>query len=70
MSEEVLDAGLSVPRAMIWSLVINGTMGLIFVFTFAFSVPSINEALQDPSGYAFMWIFRTALGSGSLAGTS
>ena len=68
MSEEVLDAGLSVPRAMIWSLVINGTMGLIFVFTFAFSVPSISEALNDPSGYAFMWVLRTALGGGSSAG--
>lgn len=68
MSEEVLDAGVSVPRAMIWSLAINGTMGLIFVFTFAFSVPSVNEALHDPSGYAFMWVFRTALRDGSLAG--
>lgn len=68
MSEEVLDAGVSVPRAMIWSLAINGTMGLIFVFTFAFSVPSVNEALNDPSGYAFMWVFRTSLSDGSLAG--
>jgi choline transport protein len=68
MSEEVLDAGVSVPRAMMWSLAINGTMGLIFVFTLAFSIPSVTEALDDPSGYAFMWIFRTALSPDSAAG--
>ena len=68
MSEEVLDAGVSVPRAMMWSLAINGTMGLIFVFTFAFSIPSIDEALHDPSGYAFLWVFRTALKDDSVAG--
>ncbi|KAK1811741.1 hypothetical protein LTR12_013876 [Friedmanniomyces endolithicus] len=45
MSEEVRDAGLSVPRAMIGSILLNGIIGFIALIPFLFALPSIDDAL-------------------------
>lgn len=61
MSEEVSDAGLSVPRAMMWTFFINGGTGLIFLISVLFAIPSVDDALNDPTGYPFLYIFQVAM---------
>lgn len=61
MSEEVSDAGLSVPRSMMWTFYINGGTGLIFLVSILFAIPSVDDALNDPTGYPFLYMFRVAM---------
>ena len=34
MSEEIADASLSLPRAMFWSMVVNGVLGVLLLITY------------------------------------
>lgn len=69
MSEEVSDAGLSVPRSMMWTFYINGGTGLIFLVSLLFAIPSVEDALNDPTGYPFLYVFQTAMPD-AIAGTN
>ncbi|KXL51510.1 hypothetical protein M433DRAFT_60067 [Acidomyces richmondensis BFW] len=60
MSEEVRHAGLSVPRAMIWSIFINSTIGLVALISFLFACPNINDAVNDPSGFPLVYVLNLA----------
>ena len=62
MSEEVSDAGLNVPRAMVWSYFGNGVIAFIFLVTYLFAIPSVEDALNDPSGFPFIYVFDQAGG--------
>lgn len=66
MSEEVKDAGIVVPRAIICSYVVNGFMGLILLITYLFCIPSIDDALVDASGYPFLYVFRSSMSTGAV----
>ncbi|KAI5362443.1 Putative amino acid/polyamine transporter I [Septoria linicola] len=61
MSEEVSDAGLSVPRSMMWTFYINGSTGLVFLVAILFAIPSVEEALNHLTGYPFLYIFQLAM---------
>src|SRR5689334_24093971 len=61
MAEEVKDAGRNVPRAMVWSFALNGLLGLFFVITYLFCLPSVEDALADPTGFPFLYVFRQAV---------
>lgn len=61
MAEEVKDAGLSVPQAMFWSYLINAIMAILVIITICFAIPDLDAALNDPSGYPFLWAFRNGL---------
>ena len=67
MAEEVRDAGLNVPRAMVWSYFGNGIVALIFLITYLFSIPSVEDALNDESGFPFIYVFSNAV---SIAGVN
>lgn len=60
MAEEVQESSRNVPRAMVWSFVVNipPTMGLLL--TYLFCMPSVADAVADPSGYPFIYVFREA----------
>ncbi|KAL9599853.1 MAG: hypothetical protein Q9219_003547 [cf. Caloplaca sp. 3 TL-2023] len=60
MAEEVEDASRSVPLAIVYSYLLNGAMGLILLTTYLFAIPSVSDALADPSTYPFIYAFRTA----------
>jgi amino acid transporter len=49
MAEEVKDAGLNVPNAMVWSYVLNGILAMIILVTYLFALPSVDDALDDPT---------------------
>ncbi len=63
MSEEIQDAARVVPRSMIFSIALNGVLGLGMVIAMLFSLGDINAALASPTGYPFLEIFYNAVGS-------
>ena len=49
MAEEIKDAGLNVPNAMVWSYVLNEFLATILLVTYLFAMPSVSDALNDPT---------------------
>ena len=68
MAEEVEDAGRSVPIAIVWSYVLNGLMGFILLISYLFAIPSVDDALNDPSTYPFIYAFRNAVPTAGVNG--
>lgn len=68
MSEEIVDSGRSVPIAMFWSFIINGILALIFLVAYVFAIPSVNDAINDPTTYPFIYVFRIALPTSGVNG--
>lgn len=66
MAEEVKDAGRYVPIAIVWSYVGNGLIALVFLVTFLFAMPSVKEALDDPSGFPFIYVFQKTVSTGGV----
>ena len=57
MSEEIKDASLVLPRAIMWAAGINGTMGFIMIITFCFCLGSVFDIIASPTGYPFIQVF-------------
>jgi amino acid transporter len=67
MAEEVRDADRYVPLSLFWSYIGNGIMAIIFLVTYLFSIDNLEAAVTDPSGFPFLYVFKSAL---SLAGVN
>lgn len=67
MSEEVREARIAVPRALMASVTINGILGFGMLLGVLFCIGSIDNALTPSTGFSFMEIFQEALGSNSFA---
>lgn len=67
MSEEVKNATTDVPRSMLLSLAINGSLALGMLFAVLFSAADIPALLNDDKATtsAFIRIFKAAVGSES-----
>ena len=63
MAEEVGDAAIVVPKAMIWSFAINIPFTFGMVISYLYCLKSIPDALSDPTGFPFIYVFRQATGS-------
>ncbi|KAH8895963.1 amino acid transporter [Thozetella sp. PMI_491] len=61
MAEEVKDAGLNVPNAIVWSYIVNGLLAMVMLVSYLFCLTSVDDALNDPSDYPFIWVFEQAL---------
>jgi choline transport protein len=61
MAEELQDAARAVPRSMVWTTVINGTMGMTMIITLCFCLGSL-DVLQSPLG-AYIQVFLNSTGS-------
>lgn len=59
MSEETEDAGAAVPHAMVWSYILNGALGLVFLITYLFCLTDLEAALE--LDYPFLLVFQKAL---------
>lgn len=60
MSEEVRDASLTIPLAMISTLVLNGLTGLVMAITFVYCIGPIDAALLPQYNFAFIGTFYNA----------
>lgn len=58
LSEEVKDAGFTVPRSMVWAFVINVCMGLLFIISFLFAMPNVQDAVNYAGGtFSFFYVY-------------
>ena len=67
MSEEIANASVVVPRALMASYVISGVTAFASLIAVLFCTNDIDAALASPTGYPFMEILLNA--TGSTAGT-
>lgn len=67
MSEEVRDAGRTIPRTMILTTVFNGLFGWIMVITYCFCIGDLEQVVSSPTGQPFMQVFLNSTGSASSA---
>ncbi len=42
MSEELKDASIQLPKAMMWSILLNGVMGITMLITFCFCIHDVD----------------------------
>lgn len=63
MAEEVENASTVVPRAMVWSFTLNIPFTFGMVISYLFCMPSVEDALSDPTGFPFIYVFRQATGT-------
>ncbi|KAL9625354.1 MAG: hypothetical protein Q9160_000417 [Pyrenula sp. 1 TL-2023] len=58
----VHNATTAVPRAMVFSIMLNGAMGLGMLLAVLFCLGDVEKVLDSPTGYPFMAIFQQAVG--------
>ena len=63
MSEEIQNASLVVPRSLMTSIFINGSLGFGMLIMTLFSLHDIDAAQNSPTGYPFMQIFLRSTSS-------
>ena len=68
MSEEIKDASLTVPRALMGSVALNITLTFVAIITICFCLGDPTAALESTTGYPFIEMFYNA--TQSYAGTN
>lgn len=63
MAEELQDASRSLPRAMMWTAYVNGSMGFIMIVTFMMMLGDPETALDSATGYPFIDVSAPRSGS-------
>ncbi|KAL8784626.1 MAG: hypothetical protein Q9195_008975 [Heterodermia aff. obscurata] len=69
MSEEIKNASVAVPRAMVSSIMLNGSMSFGMLLAVLFSIGDVNSVLGSNTGYPFLAILQQGVSSirGALA---
>ncbi|CAO2649329.1 Nn.00g067140.m01.CDS01 [Neocucurbitaria sp. VM-36] len=67
MSEELKDASVVLPKAMMWAVFFNGIFGIIMMITFVFCGGALDSVLESPTGVPVLQAVYNA--TGSIAGT-
>lgn len=49
MSEELRDAAYTLPRAMIWTAIVNSSLGFVMLITFCMCIGNLEEVLTTPT---------------------
>lgn len=68
MSEEIRNASVMVPRAINFSLLLNGILGFAMLVVVLFCLVDINRVLESPTGYPYLEVFLEA--TQSVAGST
>jgi choline transport protein len=63
MSEEIRNPAVNVPRAMVFSVLLNGCLGFGMLIATLFCIGNVETVLASATHYPFMEIFRQAVGS-------
>ncbi|PQE06527.1 GABA permease protein [Rutstroemia sp. NJR-2017a WRK4] len=69
MSEEIRNPSIVVPRSIMLSVIINGSLGFAMIVALLFCIGNVDDALGTNTGYPFMQIFLQATQSVSGAAT-
>ncbi|KAI1618659.1 amino acid permease-domain-containing protein [Exophiala viscosa] len=57
MAEEVSNAAVNIPRAIICSMFINGAVGFTMMLTILYNLGDVDTVLESATGYPFIQIF-------------
>ena len=68
VAEEVKDAGRTIPKAIMSSVLVNAALGFIMVITLCFTLGDVEAISTSPTGYPFIQIFYNS--TQSYAGTN
>lgn len=68
MAEEIKDASIVLPKAIMTSAVVNGTLGFVMTITYCFTLGDVLTIIESPTGYPFIQVFYNA--TKSYAGAS
>ncbi|PGH00160.1 hypothetical protein AJ80_09213 [Polytolypa hystricis UAMH7299] len=60
MSEEIQDAGRTLPKAMMSAVGVNAILGLTMLLTLCFTLGDAESILASPTGYPFIQVFFNA----------
>ena len=60
MCEEIINATTVVPRAMMFSIAVNGILGFAITVAICFCLGDIETALDSPTGFPFLEMFYRA----------
>jgi len=63
MAEETRHASDVIPKAMVASYFINGLMVFLMLITYCFCLSDLDTAFQSATGFPFIAVFATAVGS-------
>ncbi|KAM3418600.1 Glucan 1,3-beta-glucosidase [Cercospora zeina] len=63
MSEELKDASLQLPRAMMWATVLNGILGVTMLISFCFCIQDVELLLRATSNFPIIEVLFNATGS-------
>ena len=60
MSEELRDASYTLPRAMIWTAVVNSTLGFLMLITFCFCLGDVEGVIMTATGQPHIQVMYNA----------
>ncbi|GJN66050.1 hypothetical protein PLICBS_000066 [Purpureocillium lilacinum] len=63
MAEEIRDAGIIVPRSMVWSFLLNVPFTFALILTYLFCIGDVEGALGSETGFPFIYVFQNATGT-------
>jgi choline transport protein len=64
MAEEVKDAAKSVPKAMMSIYLVNFCLIFPAILTVCYHIPSVGDALADPTTYPTIYVLRQSMSAG------
>jgi amino acid transporter len=63
MSEEVRNSSIVIPKMLVQTILINGSLAFIFAIVILFTIGNIDQALSTSTGYPIIEVFYQATGS-------
>lgn len=63
MAEEVSNAALTIPRAILGAMLINGCVGLAMMITILYCLGDVEKVLTSATGFPFIQIFYDSVGN-------
>lgn len=63
IAEEIENADVVIPRSMIASVALNGSLGFSMVIATLFCIGDVKDVLASHTGFPFIQIFRNSTGS-------
>jgi choline transport protein len=63
MAEEVANAAINVPRAILWAMLINGLVGFAMLIAVLYCLGDVDTVLETATGFPFIQVFKDSVGS-------
>ncbi|KXL44695.1 hypothetical protein M433DRAFT_838 [Acidomyces richmondensis BFW] len=61
MAEEVSNASMNIPRAILGAMLINGGVGFIMMVTLLYCLGNVETVLNSPTGFPFIQVFHDSV---------